>query len=569
MTVEKASQSKPRNDTKIIILIFAIVFVVGGLLSFSAIYFRMKYKPFMIQMSAMVPTLSPEDRIITRFTTNNSEIKRGDIIIFTSDQKMKVVKRVIGLPGETIEIKEGKLLVDEKEVEENYIKFKDLTSYGPKEIKNNHYFVMGDNRPNSRDSRIFGPIKKDTIVGKVIFRYYPFDSIGTLYSVDNAIPDKPDKSSKPKINKNINPIYVLTTSGIIVIDPKTDEVIVEDQVIDKINVEEIRGVSGTRIFTSAERSGSKSTEKESTMMFDLEKGALGKVSGSSLYSLVSSQDYVYGVGYANEILFLYDKKKQSMVRKIKNDTWNNSPMYFATFIGFVSYSGNNDAILVATDDGLQVATVGLDKTIKKFDIKEASVVMIDDNRVLIPSENFVVLNIKTGARKKLPIKVKKDITFFVAYDKLFIGSSTGLTDDNKAVKYDVYLINDGKKVKTIMMDLKESNVIKLDNLLVFLNGPQLGQALNLKTASLQYTDIPLQSVLNDGKIYSAIGYGIEIRRISVGKRRLGGEMSGTDTKDTISLNSESEKQLAEVDSIYNRAIFTSETQSDNFSIMVR
>ena len=112
-------------------------------------------------------------------------------------------------------------------------------------------------------------------------------------------------------------------------------------------------------------------------------------------------------------------------------------------------------------------------------------------------------------------------------------------------------------------------MIKLDNLLVFLNGPQLGQALNLKTASLQDTDIPLQSVLNDGKIYSAIGYGIEIRRISVGKRRVGGEMSGTDTKDTISLNSESEKQLAEVDSIYNRAIFTSETQSDNFSIMVR
>lgn len=180
MTTNTSNQKKFSGNKRIIALVLAIVLILSALFIFSVGYFRVMYKPFKIALNAMAPTLSPEDRIVTRIMTNDSAIKRGDIIVFISDEKRNLIKRVVGLPGETIELKEGKLFIDQKEIKEDYIKFKDIIGSGPEKIKDGQFFVLGDNRSNSRDSRIFGPIKKGDIVGKVIFRYYPFDSLGTL-----------------------------------------------------------------------------------------------------------------------------------------------------------------------------------------------------------------------------------------------------------------------------------------------------------------------------------------------------------------------------------------------------
>ena len=111
------------------------------------------------------------NKIIYKFTP----IKRGDVVVlkYKNDD---LIKRVIGLPKDKIKVENGKLYINNKEYKEDYI-----NSYTASEdfdeviIKNNEYFVMGDNRYNSYDSRRFGPINKKDIMGKVEFRIFPFD----------------------------------------------------------------------------------------------------------------------------------------------------------------------------------------------------------------------------------------------------------------------------------------------------------------------------------------------------------------------------------------------------------
>lgn len=139
-----------------------------------------------IIVSAEVPTDSMEntvmvgDRIIAvRLAYTFHEPERGDIIVFDfpDDESQKYLKRIIGLPGETIVIKDGKVYIDGSTtpLEEDYLKEVPVGDYGPYTVPENSYFLMGDNRNGSFDSRFWENTyaTRDEIIGKAAFRYYP------------------------------------------------------------------------------------------------------------------------------------------------------------------------------------------------------------------------------------------------------------------------------------------------------------------------------------------------------------------------------------------------------------
>ena len=107
-----------------------------------------------------------------------SDVKRFEVIVLESEQSKYMIKRVIGLPGEHIEYKENKLYIDGKEIEEDFVRNGKTEDYNIEVLEvdvipEDSYFVVGDNRINSQDSRSYGFISKEDIVGKVEFRIWP------------------------------------------------------------------------------------------------------------------------------------------------------------------------------------------------------------------------------------------------------------------------------------------------------------------------------------------------------------------------------------------------------------
>lgn len=107
-------------------------------------------------------------------------IKRNDIIVLNESYDDEIIiKRVIATPGETIEIKNNKIYVNDEEYEDDFA-FGDTTDYSKIELGEDEYFILGDNRIISKDSRYFGPIKEKEIMGKIVFRMFPFSKIGEV-----------------------------------------------------------------------------------------------------------------------------------------------------------------------------------------------------------------------------------------------------------------------------------------------------------------------------------------------------------------------------------------------------
>ncbi|EHI97810.1 signal peptidase I [Clostridium sp. DL-VIII] len=131
---------------------------------------------------SMVPTININDKFIVTKVYNKENLKVGDIIVFHSNEfNERLVKRLIGLPGDKIDIKEGVVFRNGEKLNEDYVKNKDAFN-GTYEVPQGKYFFLGDNRPDSADSRLWKNPYVDAadIEGKVQFRYYPLKDFGTV-----------------------------------------------------------------------------------------------------------------------------------------------------------------------------------------------------------------------------------------------------------------------------------------------------------------------------------------------------------------------------------------------------
>lgn len=142
-------------------------------------------QPVRVEGNSMQPRLYDNERVfVNKFLYRVSDIKRGDIVVFwyPGNTSKSFIKRIIGLPGETVEIKSGLVRLDGKPYEEPYVppKFEDRSDFGPVRIPENHYFVMGDHRNTSNDSRSWGALSANLIFGKAIFRYWPLSRMGSV-----------------------------------------------------------------------------------------------------------------------------------------------------------------------------------------------------------------------------------------------------------------------------------------------------------------------------------------------------------------------------------------------------
>jgi signal peptidase I len=145
------------------------------------------YQPVKVEGTSMAPLLSDQERIfINKFVYRFEPIERGDVVVFwyPLDRSKSFIKRVVALPGETMEIRAGRLFVNGAELKEPYVpaNFLDGLSYGPILIPSGNYFVMGDHRDSSNDSRVFGPVTRQNIYGKAVFAYWPVEHFGSLTS---------------------------------------------------------------------------------------------------------------------------------------------------------------------------------------------------------------------------------------------------------------------------------------------------------------------------------------------------------------------------------------------------
>lgn len=155
----------------LIILIFTIIILFRSIIIDRVI----------VSGNSMCNTINNGDMCWVKKSYN--KIKRGDIVIAKVGNKF-IIKRVIGLPEELITIKQNKVYVNDCELKEPYsISTQFIGIKKEYKIKKNEYFLLGDNRDDSVDSRVFGAIKKDKIKGVVVFRFYPFTKIGKIGKV--------------------------------------------------------------------------------------------------------------------------------------------------------------------------------------------------------------------------------------------------------------------------------------------------------------------------------------------------------------------------------------------------
>jgi signal peptidase I len=145
------------------------------------------FQAFFIPSESMVPTLKVHDRVlVNKLSYKLHPVHRDDIVVFKappdSDPGIDdLVKRVIGLPGETVSGHSGHVYINGKQLQEPYLpKGTETSDFAPVKIPEGSYWVMGDNRGNSKDSRVFGVITKGKIVGRVFFRIWPFTRLGFM-----------------------------------------------------------------------------------------------------------------------------------------------------------------------------------------------------------------------------------------------------------------------------------------------------------------------------------------------------------------------------------------------------
>jgi signal peptidase I len=174
----KRNKGYLRETAEVLILAIAIA---AGIRTFIA-------ESRFIPTGSMIPTLKIDDRLmVEKITYLFHPPERQDIVVFRPPAKLlaqgsdkDLIKRVIGLPGDKVEIKAGKVLVNDQPLAENYINEPMNRDFLAITVPPNQYFMMGDNRNNSYDSRFWGFVPRDHIIGKAAFRTFPLNCLGEI-----------------------------------------------------------------------------------------------------------------------------------------------------------------------------------------------------------------------------------------------------------------------------------------------------------------------------------------------------------------------------------------------------
>lgn len=146
------------------------------------------YQPVRVEGTSMMPSLINQERIFINkyaYRFGLADIARGDMIVFwfPGDPTKSYIKRVIGVPGDTVEVNDGAVSVNGKALAESYVpqEYRDHVSMPRRVVPPEQYFVLGDNRSSSNDSRSWGMVPRSYIYGEAVFVYWPLDRIGMLH----------------------------------------------------------------------------------------------------------------------------------------------------------------------------------------------------------------------------------------------------------------------------------------------------------------------------------------------------------------------------------------------------
>jgi signal peptidase I len=143
------------------------------------------YQPVKVEGTSMLPELVDQERIfVNKYVYRIERIARKDIVVFwyPLDPTKSYIKRIIGMPGDVVEIRRGRVYVNDQLLEEDYInpEFRDGRSFPQVYVEPGHYYVLGDHRNQSNDSRMWGLVPEKYIYGKAVFRYWPMNKMGSL-----------------------------------------------------------------------------------------------------------------------------------------------------------------------------------------------------------------------------------------------------------------------------------------------------------------------------------------------------------------------------------------------------
>lgn len=164
--------------------------IIGSALILALLIRRFVAEARYIPSESMLPTLEVNDRIIVeKISYGFEEPARGDIIVFRPTDRLRqenpslkdaFIKRVIGLPGEKVEVRGGRVFINDQPIEENYIAAPPEYQWGPETVPADQYLVLGDNRNNSYDSHFWGYVPRENIIGRAIVRFWPPDRVGEI-----------------------------------------------------------------------------------------------------------------------------------------------------------------------------------------------------------------------------------------------------------------------------------------------------------------------------------------------------------------------------------------------------
>jgi len=154
-------------------------------LAISAFIIIFLYQPVKVEGTSMMPMLEDQERIfVNKFVYRLEPIERGDIVVFRypRDPSKSYIKRVVGTAGDHIRIDGGLVYVNGEALDEQYVpaEYADSRSYPEIVVPAHSYFVLGDHRSMSQDSREFGPVNQSLIYGKAVFGYWPMDKLGRV-----------------------------------------------------------------------------------------------------------------------------------------------------------------------------------------------------------------------------------------------------------------------------------------------------------------------------------------------------------------------------------------------------